>query len=257
LLLYAGASLHLPTETRCLRVWEVLSGSVQQRRVWTFGRRAPDGADASTPAVSSAEPLSIRGGVVFVSCAAGRAHSAAADGAGHVYTWGANEAGQCGVAKDAAPVISHALPADVGDETSVTGDAASRRLTKLDSLALLASSVRLPPSLLQSLKQQQALHRQQQQALEANAQIEAVPEGCAAAEADGASARQLHVYRVTIGQAVHMVACGAVSRLRVVASQWASAAPRHCSWFAQAESRPEHSAANHVSLSCRQSVAEN
>lgn len=230
----AGAPLHLPAESGCLRVWEVLAGRVQQRRVWTFGRRAPESSDPSAAttaaAVSSAEPLSIRDGVVFTSCAAGRAHGAAADAGGHVFTWGANDLGQCGVAADAAPVIAHTLQdgaaegaaADAGGSSAAGGQ---RRMTKLDSLALLERSVRLPPSLLQSLKAAQAQERARRAAEAANAAAAAeaaaeAPGGAQAAEAAAkgeaaaaaaAAGSQLRVYRVTIGQAVSMVACGGVS----------------------------------------------
>jgi hypothetical protein len=79
-------------------IWEVLQGRVQQQRVWTFGKQAPaaaaaadgeealDAADdpdafqaaaiasaaAAAPRISSQEPLSIRDGVRFTACAAGR-----------------------------------------------------------------------------------------------------------------------------------------------------------------------------------------
>jgi hypothetical protein len=228
-----GPSLHLPTEASgCLRVWEVLSGSVQQRRVWTFGREAaaPDdagvnftanaaaAAPAGAAAVSSSEPLSIRSGIVFTSCAAGRAHGAAADATGHVFTWGSNSRGQCGVQQGAQPIAIHALPsppaaaADGAAGSSMqggqSGGGGGRRLTKLDSLALLESSVRLPASLLLSLKAEQA-KRQLTGAASSpqGAAASAVSADAAAAEAG----RQLHVYRLTIGQALHMVACGGVS----------------------------------------------
>jgi hypothetical protein len=221
-------------------VWEVLSGRVQQRRVWTFGREepprdalAPPGCGGPTlaallagaaPAVSSREPLSIRSGVLFVSVSAGRAHGAAADAGGHVFTWGANEHGQCGAEPGARPAISHTLPpapppappqalAAAGAEAP--GDAAGgttpvapgRRLGKIDSLDVLEASVRLPGSLLQALRAQRSLQR-------------AVAAGSGGGSDAGAAAappplqtaahRQLHVYRLTIGQAVHMVSCGGV-----------------------------------------------
>ncbi|GBF99034.1 hypothetical protein Rsub_11979 [Raphidocelis subcapitata] len=213
-----GAPLHLPTEAGCLPVWEVLAGRVAQRRVWTWGAE-PDPADAAASAhpVAGAEPVSVRGGVHFVSCAAGRGHSAAADAAGHVFTWGDNGRGQCGIEDGAVPVATHALPPRrTGGEGSE-----GRRLGKLDSLALLASSVRLPQPLLSALRAQQARREAATAtAVGANAgpastQAQPAEQGGRTAgneaAADGAALseeRQLRIYRLSLGQAVAMVACG-------------------------------------------------
>jgi hypothetical protein len=173
--------------------------------------------------VSSREPLSIRSGVVFVSAAAGRGHGAAADAGGHVYTWGTNERGQCGVQPGSQPVISHPLPPPpAADAEGAAGNAAaagSRRFGKIDSLDTLESSLRLPGSLLQALPAQRSLQRaacgggeSPEPLADAVAPAAGIRSAAAAAAAPPpAATRQLHVYRLNIGQAVHMVACGRVS----------------------------------------------
>ena len=250
-----GAPLHLPTEAGGLHVWEVLRGSVRQRRVWALCR---SGAGA---AARAAEPLSLRDGVAFVSAAAGRAHGAAADAAGHVYTWGANDRRQCGVDDgQQAPAVTHALllAAPAAEESGSGGDGdggacsgsgrgsggddgggggSSRRLTKLDSLSALASSVRLPPSLLATLRAQQ-----EREARRATREAEVgigtggggtgklvaaaaggSPSGAAQQQQQAAAAgaqgpELLHVYRLSIGQAVTMVACGGAHTLAALRS---------------------------------------
>lgn len=65
-------------------IWEVLAGSVSQQRVWSFGK-TPDHVTGYTRRscggsreadiggeVTSSEPLSVKDGVVFTCCAAGK-----------------------------------------------------------------------------------------------------------------------------------------------------------------------------------------
>ena len=62
----SGPNLLLPRESAGMPIWDVFRGQVTQQRIWTFGSNLVDGS-----IVTSQEPLNIRDGVVFTTCAAG------------------------------------------------------------------------------------------------------------------------------------------------------------------------------------------
>ena len=130
------------------------------------------------PCISCREPYSVKDGVRFISCAAGHQHSAAAAEGGCVYTWGSNDKGQLGCDTNVQqPVAVHVLStpelnlsascsaagthSSTDSSTGPAHTAGSRAmLNKLDSLKLLGSTVKLPPSLLASLQQQRQKERE-------------------------------------------------------------------------------------------------
>lgn len=203
-------------------VWQVLQGSVQQQRVWTFGMQvpatlpAPPSTESNTasaapeptlgrlqsasspaaaapaaeatdihslvqPCISSREPQSVKDGVRFTCCAAGQQHSAAAAEGGYVYTWGSNDKGQLGcdtatqnpvalhVLDTPESAAIHAISSEQHTSTSSAPAATQASSThaihsRIDSLKLLGSTVKLPPSLMSGLQQQR--QREQESAAE-------------------------------------------------------------------------------------------
>jgi hypothetical protein len=162
---------------------------------------------------------------VFVSASAGRAHGAAADAHGHVFTWGArNDRGQLGIgatdSSGAAAAAAAALPIAnrplvyPGDNNGSSGGAGSsssssnssgshaRSLERADSLALLARSVQMPAPLLGALRAARGTSH-------AQCETAAACGDCAEPPSDQGPA--LRIFRLDIGQAVAMVACGGVS----------------------------------------------
>lgn len=295
-------------------VWQVLQGSVQQQRVWTFGMQmpatlpaspstesntasaAPDSTggrlqSASSPAaaapaaeatdihsvvqpcISSREPQSVKDGVRFTCCAAGQQHSAAAAEGGYVYTWGSNDKGQLGcdtatqnpvalhVLDTLESAVIHAISSE--QHTSTSAPAATQApsthaiYSRMDSLKLLGSTVKLPPSLISGLQQQrqreqESAAEQQQlllQELLAHPQLEqqqqlagrtpapqpsaaqaaahkAVLSGLSTSSMQHQPQQQAHpsrpqalaVYQLHLGQAVRSIACGAHHTLAALAS---------------------------------------
>jgi hypothetical protein len=68
----SGPSLLLPREVEGMPIWDVFKGQVQQQRIWTFGSNLVESS-----VVAAVEPLNIKDGVVFTTCAAGGSGAAA------------------------------------------------------------------------------------------------------------------------------------------------------------------------------------
>lgn len=126
--------------------------------------------------------------------AVGHGHSAAAAEGGYVYTWGSNSHGQLGCEAGTPPVVSHALSDDTYDSHSKQD-----HKPHLQPSATSTSTNKLPLVPLKHITYQNIPQHSEHNAISHEAVVK-----------DGnESGKALHVYRINLGQAIHMVACGA------------------------------------------------